>query len=179
MEATATSTTAPRRSRPDKTTPRRLIPATHSAVEDPTRSGSRYPKLGIPSEASADYGDFRQPAHQTAPRRTQRDRRPPPSAAGAVNGQLFLPAGGQQNCPEVARNSARRAIGSVVSPLAGGGLGEADGVAGGEHDVGVVQEPVDRRVGDGLGHQLVEPGGVEASAGGLIVISAAGDCHVH
>jgi hypothetical protein len=46
----------------------RLIPATHSEAE-----------------ASADDGDFRQPAHQTAPRRTQRDRRTPPSAAGACS----------------------------------------------------------------------------------------------
>jgi hypothetical protein len=35
-------------------------------------------------------------------------------------------------------------------------LGEADGVAGGHDDVGVVEEPVDRGVGDGLGHELIE-----------------------
>ena len=46
---------------------------------------------------------------------------------------------------------------SGVTPLAGDGLGEADAVAGGEHEVGVVEEPVDGRVGDGLGHELVEP----------------------
>lgn len=51
-------------------------------------------------------------------------------------------------------------------PLAGGGLGEADGVAGGEHDVGVVQEAVDGGVGDGLGHELVEACGVQVGGQG-------------
>jgi len=41
-------------------------------------------------------------------------------------------------------------------PLPGEGLGQADGVAGGLADVGVVQEPVDGRGGEGLGHELVE-----------------------
>jgi len=36
-------------------------------------------------------------------------------------------------------------------------LGEPDGVAAGEDEVGVVEEPVDDGVGDGLGHELVEP----------------------
>ncbi len=49
----------------------------------------------------------------------------------------ILPGGGQWNCPGL--------VGEGLHPLAGGGLGEADGVAGGEHDVGVVQEPVDGR----------------------------------
>ena len=51
-------------------------------------------------------------------------------------------------------------------PLAGGGLGEADAVAGGEDDVGVVQEPVDGGVGDGLGHEFVEPGRVKIARQG-------------
>ena len=74
-----------------------------------------------------------------------------------------LPAGGQQNCPFVANRTARGSVGQWRHPLAGGGLGEADAVAGGEDDVGVVQEPVDGGVGDGLGHELVEPGGVKVA----------------
>ncbi len=50
-----------------------------------------------------------------------------------------LPVGGQQNCPVVARCSARSSVGQWRHPLAGGGLGEADAVAGGHDDVGVVQ----------------------------------------
>ncbi len=41
------------------------------------------------------------------------------------------------------------------------GVGESDGVAGGGHDVGVVHEPVNGGVGDGLGRELIEPGGVQ------------------
>src|SRR3954453_19822290 len=54
--------------------------------------------------------------------------------------------------------------GSVVQwphPFASGCLGEADRVAGGDDDVGVVHEPINGGVGDGLGHQLIEPGWVE------------------
>ena len=40
-------------------------------------------------------------------------------------------------------------------------MGEADAVADGLADVGVVQEPVDGGRGEGFGHQLVERGGVE------------------
>jgi hypothetical protein len=54
-------------------------------------------------------------------------------------------------------------VGQGRDPLAGGGLGEADAVAGGEHDVRVVQEPVDCRVRDGLGHELVEAGGMQVA----------------
>ena len=46
--------------------------------------------------------------------------------------------------------------GQWVHPLAGEGLGEADRVAGGLADVGVVEEPVDGGGGQGLGHELVE-----------------------
>ena len=74
---------------------------------------------------------------------------------------VVLPGGGQQNCPVVARCSARGSVGQGRDSFAGGGLGEADAVAGGEHDVCVVQEPVDGRVGDGLGHEFVEAGGVQ------------------
>ena len=74
-----------------------------------------------------------------------------------------LPGGGQQNCPLAARCSARGSVGQWRHPLSGGGLGEADAVAGCHDDVGVVQEPVDGGVGDGLGHQLVEPGGVQVA----------------
>ena len=41
-----------------------------------------------------------------------------------------LPSRGQQNCPAVARCSARSSVGQWRHPLAGGGLGEADAVAG-------------------------------------------------
>ena len=74
-----------------------------------------------------------------------------------------LPSGGQQNCPLAARCSARSSVDQWRHPLSGGGLGEADAVTGGEHDVGVVQQPVDGGVGDGLGHQLVEAGGVKVA----------------
>ena len=72
-----------------------------------------------------------------------------------------LPGGGQQNCPLAARCSARRSVGQWRHPLSGGGLGEADAVAGGHDDVGVVQQPVDGGVGDGLGHEFVEAGRVK------------------
>ena len=74
-----------------------------------------------------------------------------------------LPGGGQQNCPFVANRTARGSLGQWRHPLAGGGLGEADAVAGGHDDVGVVQQPVDGGVGDGLGHEFVEPGGVKVA----------------
>jgi hypothetical protein len=45
--------------------------------------------------------------------------------------------------------------------LAGEGLGQADAVAGGLAEVGVVQEPVDGGGSQGLGHELVEPGRVQ------------------
>ena len=65
---------------------------------------------------------------------------------GPVKGQQDLPRGGQWNCPVVANRIARwwpgvlpGGLGEWSHPLAGGGLGEADAVAGGEHDVGVVE----------------------------------------
>ena len=45
--------------------------------------------------------------------------------------------------------------------MTGEGLAEADAVAGGLADMRVVQEPVDGRGREGLGHQLVERGGVQ------------------
>ena len=53
-----------------------------------------------------------------------------------------LPGGGLQNCLWFSC--------SVASPLSGGGLGEWNAVAVGEHDVGVVQQPVDGGVCDFL-----------------------------
>jgi hypothetical protein len=50
-----------------------------------------------------------------------------------------LNAGGHQNCAVVAMGTAQ--LGGLVQghhSFAGGGLGESDAVAGGEHDVGVV-----------------------------------------
>ena len=57
-------------------------------------------------------------------------------------------------------------FGQWPHPLAACCLREADGVAGGDDDVGVMQEPVDGGVGDGLGHELVEPGGMQIRAEG-------------
>ena len=51
-------------------------------------------------------------------------------------------------------------------PLAGEGFGEADRVAVGDDDVGVVQEPVDGGGGEALGHDRVEAGGVEVGGDG-------------
>jgi hypothetical protein len=48
-------------------------------------------------------------------------------------------------------------------PLAVAGLGEAVGVAFGDHDVGVVHEPVDRGGGDGGREDLVEAAGVDVA----------------
>ena len=44
--------------------------------------------------------------------------------------------------------------------MTAGGLGEAVGLAAlADQDVRVVQQPVDGRSGEGLGHQLVKPEG--------------------
>ena len=48
--------------------------------------------------------------------------------------------------------------------MSGDGLGEADAVAAGLADVGVVHEPVDGGGGQGFRHELVESGGVEVGA---------------
>ncbi len=45
--------------------------------------------------------------------------------------------------------------------MSGECLGQSYGVAVGLADVGVVQEPVDGRGGECLGHEFVEPGGVQ------------------
>ena len=47
-------------------------------------------------------------------------------------------------------------LSSTGSPLTGEGLGEADAVAAGLTDVGVVQQPVDGRGGQCFGHELVK-----------------------
>ena len=44
------------------------------------------------------------------------------------------------------------------------GLHEPDGLAAGLAEVGVVEEPVHGRGGDGFGHELVESGGVDIRA---------------
>jgi len=49
-----------------------------------------------------------------------------------------------------------RSGGQGADSLPGEGLGEADAVAGGLADVGVVQKPVDGRGGKGFGHEFVE-----------------------
>ena len=49
-------------------------------------------------------------------------------------------------------------LGEWLDPLAGGGLGESVAVlAVGDQDVRVVQQPLDGRCREALGHQLVEP----------------------
>jgi hypothetical protein len=52
-------------------------------------------------------------------------------------------------------------LGQGFDPLSGEGLGESDAVAAGLAEVGVVEEPVDGGGGQGLGHELVESGGVQ------------------
>ncbi len=54
-------------------------------------------------------------------------------------------------------------LGQGFDPLSGEGLGEPDAVAVGLAEVGVVQEPVDGGGGggQGLGHELVESGGMQ------------------
>lgn len=60
----------------------------------------------------------------------------------------------------MARGSAQGSVGQWPHPFAVGCLGEADRVAVGDDDVGVMQESVDGGVGDRLGHQFVGPGWV-------------------
>lgn len=43
--------------------------------------------------------------------------------------------------------------------FSGEGLGEADGIAAGLADVGVVKEPVNGGGGESFGHEFVEAGG--------------------
>ena len=92
------------------------------------------------------------------------------SAAISVNGHLFLPNYGHLFSPTAAMVSphwwpsflpttwVRLGVsGQRLHPLAGGRLCESIAVlALGDQDVGVMQEPVDGRGRDALGHQLVE-----------------------
>jgi hypothetical protein len=48
--------------------------------------------------------------------------------------------------------------------FSGEGLGEADGIAAGLADVGMVQQPVNGGGREGFGHELIEAGGVEVGA---------------
>ena len=64
-----------------------------------------------------------------------------------------------QICPVVATRGWISAQGLHL--LSGEGLGESDAVAAGLAQVGVVEEPVDGGGGQGLGHELVESGGVQ------------------
>ena len=70
------------------------------------------------------------------------------------------PAGGRGVVPSGGQLSPRRwcwwGLAEGLHPLAGGGLGEPEAVTLGDHDVGVVQQPVDGGGGQGLGHDLVE-----------------------
>ncbi len=86
----------------------------------------------------------------------------------SVNGARNPPADGQQNCPAMAKGTAqRRPVNRPGARWSSGftpcprGLGETDAVAGGEHDLDVVEQAIDRGVGDGLGLQLVEAGPVQ------------------
>ena len=61
----------------------------------------------------------------------------------------------------------RNSVSQVVSmAMVVATVGEADAVAGGHDEVGVVEQPVDGGVGDGLGHEFVEPGGVQVARQG-------------
>jgi len=51
--------------------------------------------------------------------------------------------------------------GQWAHPLTGQGLGQAHAFPGGLTDVGMMEEPVDGRGGEGLGHQLIEGSGME------------------
>lgn len=50
-------------------------------------------------------------------------------------------------CPVEDSRVAHSSVGQWRHPLSGSGLGEADAVADGEHDVGMVQQPVDGGAG--------------------------------
>ncbi len=92
-----------------------------------------------------------------------------------VNGHLVLPNCGHRFSPLVAMVSphwwplnlptvviAGCGSGQGPHPFAGGRLSEPVAVlAVGDDHVGVVQEPLDGRGGQGLWHQLVKPGGVD------------------
>ena len=69
-----------------------------------------------------------------------------------------LPGDGHGFCTVGPSRSAR--LGQGHHSFAGQCLGEADAVAAGLADVGVVQEPVDGGGGQRFGHEFVEPGGV-------------------
>lgn len=88
----------------------------------------------------------------------------------AVKGQWHVPVGGHgiSSLADSSSPCLRSADlpGLLVQgnhPASGGGLAEAEGGALGDDDVGVVQEPVDGRGGEGLGHDGVEAGGVNVA----------------
>lgn len=59
----------------------------------------------------------------------------------------------KQNVPALARGSARGSCGLGCDPSPAAAWLRRMLSPGGWHDVGVVHEPVDRGVGDGLGHE--------------------------
>ena len=63
-----------------------------------------------------------------------------------VNGQVAVPAGGQVKVPTPRVDQSC----SVVPPLSGSGFAHAVGLAVGDHDVGVVQQPVEQADGGGV-----------------------------
>lgn len=71
---------------------------------------------------------------------------------------LVVQAGGHQKSMPAASGVPERWGWSVQGdhPLAGEGLGEAVGVAGGGHEVGVMHEAIGAGSGEGLGHDRVE-----------------------
>jgi hypothetical protein len=97
----------------------------------------------------------------------------PLAATGTPRGRSRdVPADGHWVSPGTATGTPR---GRPVSPwglgqghhsFAGEGVGEADGFAVSDYDVGVVHEPVDQGGGDGLVHELVEAGGVQVGGQG-------------
>ena len=90
-----------------------------------------------------------------------------------------LQAGGHQFSRLVAASSCRRAGlgGQGDHPLSGEGFGEPVGVAFGQDEVGVVQEPVHGGGGQGFRHDGVEPGGVDVAGhgGGAAFVGGVGD----
>ena len=81
-----------------------------------------------------------------------------------------FPMNGHENSPRAAMVFPGCGVcglgGQGCDSFAAGGIGETDGCAFGEHEVGVVHEPVDERGGDGSVHELVEPGGVQVRGHG-------------
>jgi hypothetical protein len=67
-----------------------------------------------------------------------------------------FPRDGHENSPRTAMEFPGPSASQWHHPLARGGVDEADRFALGDDDVGMVEQPIDERRGDGLVHELVE-----------------------